>query len=358
MAAVLDGQLGQLSQLRIAVYTDVASLALLAYDWLLTFGDEVNMIWMSKAKLSKLLYLWTLFATFFLVEGLPPAASLSLAALSYANSENSAHRRSTNITIALPTIMWWSVEFVFALRVWILYRRSRKLLMFLTVMYTISITISIVVLVKALSHTQPVFLPHGLPVTGCFSTVPDTIFEAIVTGIVTTSVLCILTIYRILRDRKEVASSPLLALFFRDGLMYYCCVNVVFMCNLFMLRFENAAFKILFNGLLNAVPCMLGARVLINILSLVRTSLGTDATTGSPLSDPKFARDGPPTLSGSDKYSTCHDGGDASTGNTMTTISTVSNHGTLQVGEGIEQVLRLTHDLERGKSLHHSAIGH
>ncbi|RDX41166.1 hypothetical protein OH76DRAFT_1561722 [Lentinus brumalis] len=324
---------------------------------------------MSKAKLSKLLYLWiryvgivsqTLFATFFLVEGLPPAASLSLAALSYANSENkfgSPQVTATNITIALPTIMWWLVEFVFALRVWILYRRSRKLLMFLTVMYTISITISIVVLVKALSHTQPVFLPHGLPVTGCFSTVPDTIFEAIVTGIVTTSVLCILTIYRILRDRKEVASSPLLALFFRDGLMYYCCVNVVFMCNLFMLRFENAAFKILFNGLLNAVPCMLGARVLINILSLVRTSLGTDATTGSPLSDPKFARNGAPT-SGSDKYSTCHDGGDASTGNTMTPISTVSNHGTLQIGEGIEQVLRLTHDPERGKSLHHSAIGH
>lgn len=114
----------------------------------------------------------------------------------------------------------------------------------------------------------------------------------------------------------------------------------------------------LMSALLGSVPCMLGARVLINILSLVRTSLGTDATTGSPFkSDPKFARNGPPT-SGSDKYSTCHDGGDASTGNTMTTISTVSNHGTLQIGEGIEQVLRLTHDPERGKSLHHSAIGH
>ncbi|KAI0717729.1 hypothetical protein C8T65DRAFT_737781 [Cerioporus squamosus] len=289
MSALLDGQLGQLSQLRIAVYTDVASLALLAC------------------------------------------------------------RTATNVTIALPTIMWWSVEFVFALRVWILYRRSRKLLMFLAAMYTISITISIVVLVKALSHTQPVFLPHGLPVTGCFSTVPDTIFEAIVTGIVTTSVLCILTIYRILRDRKEVTSSPLLALFFRDGLMYYCCVNVVFMCNLFMLRFENAAFKILFNGLLNAVPCMLGARVLINILSLVRTSFGTDATTGLPLSDPKFARNGPTTFDSDNSSSYGGEGGAPITSGIATTISTVSSEGTLHKGAGIEQTLRLTDDPEKGR---------
>ncbi|RPD77055.1 hypothetical protein L226DRAFT_569266 [Lentinus tigrinus ALCF2SS1-7] len=322
MASILSGQLDQLSQLRIAVYTDVASLALLTYNWLLTFSDEVNMIWMSQAKLSKLLYFWiryvgivsqTLFATFFLVDGLPPV--------------------SLDPLPKVPQVVDVS---------------------------DVSITISIVVLVKALSHTQPVSLPHGLPVTGCFSTVPDTIFEAIVTGIVTTSVLCILTIYRILRERNEMTASPLLSLFFRDGLMYYCCVNgrcifmiiiintdnittpplVVFMCNLFMLRFENAAFKILFNGLLNAVPCMLGARVLINILSLVRTNFGTDATTGPPLSEPKFARNGPRTFD-SDEY-TFDDGA------AKATVSTLSTDGTLPDVAGIEHNLRSPGDVERG----------
>ncbi|RPD60758.1 hypothetical protein L227DRAFT_585905 [Lentinus tigrinus ALCF2SS1-6] len=271
MPSILSGQLDQLSQLRIAVYTDVASLALLTYDWLLTFSDEVNMIWMSQAKLSKLLYIryvgivsQTLFAT---------CESTSWAGCP--NTFTSRCKTATNITIALPTIMWWSVEFVFALRVWILYRRSRKLLMFLTVMYTMSVLQADIV-------PQAKRACSGLPVTGCFSTGAIHVCRK-------TSVLCILTIYRILRERNEMTASPLLSLF------------LVFMCNLFMLRFENAAFKILFNGLLNAVPCMLGARVLINILSLVRTNFGTDATTGPPLSEPKFARNGPRTFD-SDEY--------------------------------------------------------
>ncbi|KAI0709923.1 hypothetical protein C8Q76DRAFT_798697 [Earliella scabrosa] len=56
MSAVLDGLFHQLAQLQTSVYSDVASLALLVYDCQLTFGDEVNMIWMSDAKLSQLLF--------------------------------------------------------------------------------------------------------------------------------------------------------------------------------------------------------------------------------------------------------------------------------------------------------------
>ncbi|PIL29849.1 hypothetical protein GSI_08056 [Ganoderma sinense ZZ0214-1] len=58
MADIFSEFFQQLWNLRVSVYSNVASLALLIYDWQLTFGDEVDVIWMSKARLSRLLFLW------------------------------------------------------------------------------------------------------------------------------------------------------------------------------------------------------------------------------------------------------------------------------------------------------------
>ncbi|OBZ72681.1 hypothetical protein A0H81_07539 [Grifola frondosa] len=98
--------------------------------------------------------------------------------------------------------------------------------------------------------------------------VPDYVFAAFVVGILTTSTLCVMTVYRTLRFRNRHAMTPLLLLFLRERL-YYACVTVVFLLNLFMFRFSSTL-KILFSGFLDAVPCMFGARVLMSILSLVR----------------------------------------------------------------------------------------
>ncbi|KAI0788004.1 hypothetical protein C8Q74DRAFT_1446562, partial [Fomes fomentarius] len=173
MSSVLDSAFQELTQLRVSVYANVASLALLLFDWQLTLGDEINMVWMSKAKLSKILFIWIryfgiashIFGTsVYLIDNPLPAVC------------NVANRLQT----AAPNVVWWSVEFVFALRVWILYRRSRKLLIFFAFMYIASIIISIVVLVKALVRVTPVSIPQGLGVTGCFSIVSGTVYEAIV----------------------------------------------------------------------------------------------------------------------------------------------------------------------------------
>ncbi|KAM5544554.1 hypothetical protein V8D89_001452 [Ganoderma adspersum] len=250
----------QLWNLRVSVYTNVGSLALLVYDWQLTFGDEIRYFGIATHTFISVMYL------------LP----------------------NPSPTIAEPNIMWWSVEFVFALRVWILYKRSRKLLLFLAVMYTASIGVSVVLLVKALLHADIVAVPGGVA-TGCFGTVPNFIYGAFIIGNVTTSILCILTVYQTMRFRHEFARSALITLFLRDGVIYYFAYDkfslerklLVFLLNLFMFRFGPATFKILFSGFLDVVPCMSGARVLINILSLVRKDLGVDET-ALPYSEPKF----------------------------------------------------------------------
>ncbi|KAI1797433.1 hypothetical protein LXA43DRAFT_877601 [Ganoderma leucocontextum] len=294
MADIFAEFLEQLWDLRISVYTNVASLALLVYDWQLTFGDEarrhcstVNVIWMSKARLSRLLFLWIRYF------GIATHAFIGIMYLLPDPSPTVSD--PTKFQIAEPNIMWWSVEFVFALRVWILYKRSRKLLLFLAAMYTVytCTPFSAVLLLKALVHVELVGIPGGV-VTGCFGTVPNFIYGAFIIGNVTTSILCILTVYQTMRFRHEFARSALISLFLRDGVVYYFAPanisgTVVFLLNLFMFRFGTPTFKILFSGFLDVVPCMSGARVLINILSLVRKESGVDET-ALPYSEPKFVR--------------------------------------------------------------------
>ncbi|KAI0788006.1 hypothetical protein C8Q74DRAFT_1366795 [Fomes fomentarius] len=314
MAATgLDGLSKQLAELHISELANVASMALLVYDWQLTLGDEVNMIWMSNARVSKLLYLWIRYfgiaAHAFMLNFLLVANPSEAVSDSFCNA-------ATKVEIAAPTIIWWSVEFVFALRVWILYRRSRKLLIFLAVMYIASISVSFVLLARALPQANPSPIPRGLNIPGCFSEIPDTIYQVLVIGLIATSILCLLTVYRMLTFREEVLHvprSPLMTLFLRDGLLYYTCVNVIFLLNLFMIRYATPPYKILFTGLMDAcvfprvqtraialvanvlihghsVPCMLGARVLVNILALVHNDGGPNATVALPYSEPRFAR--------------------------------------------------------------------
>ncbi|KAI0709922.1 hypothetical protein C8Q76DRAFT_858930 [Earliella scabrosa] len=354
----LDGAFAQLAQLRVSVYANVASLALLLYDWQLTFGDEVNMVWKSKAKLSKALFLWIryfciashIFGTVVYVIEKPLPAVCSVA---------------TRLQIASPNAIWWSVEFVFALRVWILYRRSRKLLVFLAFMYLTSIIVSIIILIKALVRVIPVSIPDGLGVSGCFSIVSERVYEPIILGVITTSTLCILTVFRTLQARRELTSSPIMTLFLRDGLLYYFSVFAVFLINLMLFRFGNTTSKNLFAGFLDvtpslaSIPCMFGTRVLINILSLVREKFGDHGTTAAgPLSDPQFVRRGTSALVGGSMYpgvpSTQSATDTASSGTVMTdsgfgtgSSGSSSSGATLSMSAGIEEVLRAGDDVEK-----------
>ncbi|TBU32673.1 hypothetical protein BD311DRAFT_803816 [Dichomitus squalens] len=352
MADILAGLLSQFWELRVSVYANVASLALLVYDWQLTFGDEVDIMWMSKAKFSKLLFLW--------IRYFGIGTHTFIVGAMYLLPDPSP-------AIAGPNIMWWSVEFVFALRVWILYERSRKLLLFLAMMYTASIGASAVLLVKALLHVDLITVPGGV-ISGCFSSVPIYIYSAFVIGIITTSMLCVLTLYQTIRFRDGLTRSPLITLFLRDGLVYYFVyerVSVVFLLNLFMFRFGAATFKSLFSGFLEAIPCMFGARVLINILPLVQKQSGV-SDTAPPYSEPKFRHTSTAGFDSGDSVTSSGTDAGTSTSGTVTVDSgreagthpsarssssgmTLSRGALSACAMGIEEVLRTySDDIEKG----------
>ncbi|KAI0749880.1 hypothetical protein C8Q80DRAFT_1269681 [Daedaleopsis nitida] len=58
-----------------------------------------------------------------------------------------------------------------------------------------------------------------------------------------------------------------------DIRMFLVSVNVVLIINLMLYRFEQAKEKDVFGGFLDVIPCMLGTRVLTNMLSLVKRGL-------------------------------------------------------------------------------------
>ncbi|KAF8868790.1 hypothetical protein BD779DRAFT_875554 [Infundibulicybe gibba] len=62
-----------IADIRLTNYIAVGSLALLVFDHILTFGEEVELIWKSRWNLSKTVYLWQRYFALISLSGLTAA---------------------------------------------------------------------------------------------------------------------------------------------------------------------------------------------------------------------------------------------------------------------------------------------
>ncbi|KAF8876334.1 hypothetical protein BD779DRAFT_1677838 [Infundibulicybe gibba] len=106
---------------RLTNYAAIASITLLAFDHILTFGEEVELIWKSRWNIFKVVYLWQRYFALISLSGLTVGELLD-------------EIKALDLEAIITTVIIFVVDFVLVVRVWTLYARSRRVLVFLVIL--------------------------------------------------------------------------------------------------------------------------------------------------------------------------------------------------------------------------------
>lgn len=264
--------------LNIGKQSRAGALGLLAYDHFITLDREIELIWrQDKNRQGFWLFvfnrffplLWLIFDTIPLARSGIVSSKICIIYL-----------MCDDIVTLLITI---SVQSILQLRVYALYGRSRRMLIFLVCCCTVEIAIMAIlvgVTMRKISHLPVVSTPTGCYYSGIFSLsalfwIPILIFEPI---------LCLLILWKAwgeeimyrfglgLREfdgRPKATSTPrMVKLIARDSLMYFLAIFVELLINTIIWAKFNRYINIVMPWSC-ALPSIFGSRLLLNMREMV-----------------------------------------------------------------------------------------
>jgi len=222
------GILPALVPIRTASYATMASAAVVGYDTLMTFWDEVELVWMQKWRWVNLLYFFNRYFTVVdVVMNVVACLDPNMPATTVIAVTDLADNWNTALRVA-------SAEALQILRVCALYPRNRLLHIFLWLLIALYLCGTLVLEMVALSTAQ--VLPNPFPwVFGVAIGVPcyDKELELIAQGISVVSVVNETLIFGLVLSRTYShvragrGETRLLTLLLRDGCVYFSVTLVV-----------------------------------------------------------------------------------------------------------------------------------
>ncbi|KAJ7768608.1 hypothetical protein DFH07DRAFT_807402 [Mycena maculata] len=256
----------------------LGALSLVAYDHLITFEDEVELMWKSAICTTNTVYLWN---RYFTLIALSYDASVMLSPF----KSNAVCIKFFNGEAATSTMILATVDFILVLRVWILYGKKRMMLYFLVPMIGLEIMTLALVSHYTIASVQDYWdLPW--PLTGCYphGNVPRFFAFYSVPVLVVSMAMFLMTVYKcgktlLTHGRSQM---PIYNMFLRDGLFWFVAIFVTFIPELIIWARarESLAEVLIAPGL--AVTSIIGSRVLLNIkgLKIANTPLTTETALG------------------------------------------------------------------------------
>ncbi|KAF9445267.1 hypothetical protein P691DRAFT_735258 [Macrolepiota fuliginosa MF-IS2] len=193
------------SHLLAGKYFQLAAFVMLVYDHLLTFGQEVERVWKQRLSAASVLFLVNRYATILQFVALLDAFHNPHWAGQVCNRSVLFEGSSTVALVAVG-------QLIMILRVFALYERSMRVLVFLMTLWLLQIVISAV----GLQTGFPVPLPTGL--AGCILTGTSPLFPSLwIAPLFTDSAVFFLTLYRTKRylSNNRNLSSPYASFPFR-----------------------------------------------------------------------------------------------------------------------------------------------
>ncbi|KAK7060021.1 hypothetical protein R3P38DRAFT_2838921, partial [Favolaschia claudopus] len=204
---------------RLTGYFAAAAVSILIYDHVACFPRELELIWSSRWRLAKIIYLWNRY--------------FSLVAISLNASVIVREISSANVCIdwlkvqgITSTILIGTVDFVL-MRVWILYGRPISLIWLFLVLGIAEI--STMVAVDFVAYAQMKEYVHLGPIlSGCYAyNVPRLLTLYAVAPLLVTFIMFAMTVYKCLltiRYTEINTNTSVWKLFLRDGVLWFLAV--------------------------------------------------------------------------------------------------------------------------------------
>ncbi|EPQ54610.1 hypothetical protein GLOTRDRAFT_139156 [Gloeophyllum trabeum ATCC 11539] len=262
-----------LADIQVVNYVNAAAFAWLAYDILLTLGDEVQTVWNSRWTLAKVLYLLLRYLiAITLMVNLVVDTRTDL-------TEKVCTQWMRFYAFDTVSIASWLGGALLSVRIWALYGCSRKILFVVCFLYLVETAAGIITasITLASEHSTP-RLP-GVPVHGCFlSLTPPKKDSLVIIGwtfhVGVNAIFFALTMYKFMRtvgaqgfsifEAQTVA--PLFQLFIYDGAFYFLVILASSLYNLvIMLALWNRPTVVVGEALLAATYAVTSSRLMLHL---------------------------------------------------------------------------------------------
>ncbi|KAF9259276.1 hypothetical protein L218DRAFT_1059366 [Marasmius fiardii PR-910] len=253
------------------------------HDYLITLPDEIRLIWSREWNLSKIMFLWIRYYTIALL--LFDVVQIHTFSIPGITSDNFCVAMDTIIRV-VGAVSLWSVEIIMQVRVYVLYRCSKRVAVFNLFLFLASIAGFLWILIHNAQRRRAVIADAiKLPLPGCPSIhsgiewaqwVPATVFEGVLAGF---------ALYKTLKSStgrlKNGKKIGLYQLLLRDNLFYFFGVAFILIFNNLMVVgvthikwFSYAPF--------HAAVGILTTRMMLNLHKASGRKIIMDSTTHVP----------------------------------------------------------------------------
>ncbi|KAJ8088100.1 hypothetical protein PM082_013651 [Marasmius tenuissimus] len=256
--------------------TIVASLAILIYDAVITFDQEYRYIWQRKWHFIKVLYLFTRYATF---------VDTTIAVYERLDPTFTDCDGLMTLTTIFSGFGIGLSELILMIRTYALYNSSKKLLTFFVVLW---LSVGGVNFWAVTRWTQSfdsyiqTFPPEVTTSVKCYlgraSNIGLVCYMSLLAG---ETVIVLMTIWKAYctwwttTRNVPIRASPLIVSFYRDGMLFYCCVLPFTIINVIALLGLPEGLLLIADTPLRVVHSILACRLVIHVRYIADTERET-----------------------------------------------------------------------------------
>jgi len=234
-------------------YTTVSALALLAYDYCLTFDEEKRLVWPSRFSLPKIVFLLNRYLLFIGLGGLVRILVVTPTTSSICKPAFLGFGSVTEFSYLIA-------EFILYMRAYAIWGGTRAMLVLLGMTLASVYGVGLVFVVRFLKSVTVV--PIALQPTGCIITFGDQIDWAAFLVLIVSEIFALTLL---LVKAWKLSHSAIMKTIFRDGVVYFIFILVASIANVLILRFTSSDLCNFLLGTQAALHSVLCNRLLLHI---------------------------------------------------------------------------------------------
>jgi len=257
---------------QIVKFVNLAGAIVLVYDYFLTIGDEVKLVWPSKWTALKVLYFASRYLAFV-------DMSTMLAFLFTPNLTPSLCQATFRTASYFASAGYILAQIILSIRTYAIWGRSRRILSILSALILITHIPGIILQHSSLArlHFTPSPLPEQFPCMPAIFT-KNKLYIVFALLMMQDLAIVLLTMARGYTQWKE-SRSPIITTLYRDGLVYFVCLFGISTANflIFALRLK-ISYNLLFE-LQRILHSVLSSRLILNLRSVSQCECDGPTTT-------------------------------------------------------------------------------
>ncbi|CAA7263750.1 unnamed protein product [Cyclocybe aegerita] len=244
-----------------AAMVDVAACALFVFDYLLTFGMEVQYVWLRP---------WTPMKVIYFLQCYLPFIDTVWLEVQLRFTESPSIKACTQLRIAAVSLMFVGLatsELILALRVWAVWNQSAIVTILLPILFAACWLPHIPILYFFL-NSYKFAVPPPPPLFGCVAVAAsEIVFVNWVLLLLWDTLVLLLMLIPAFHAYSLNGTSALYYIIYTEGILYYFCIFAMSTINIVLLHIRSIAieYRFMFVLMTRFLHSLLASRVLLHI---------------------------------------------------------------------------------------------